>query len=388
MATKKQTRGDGVFKIRGDKIYVHGTINGKFYRKSTGKKATPVNKTWIKKQDPLKVLAEIIGIHESTTSTSLKEVGIEAIELKYAATPNMTLNHHNDKLRTFNNRVLPYFEDIPMENISSKDIIRWINLLKEEYSFTHVKFIKNLFSSIFKYAVKDLRIIEYNPLDSELVKSIDLSWEAVTETYDTNEVMQILSESKGWFKIYIDLACKYGFRPGEMVAMKWEDFDLDNGLLYLKRTRNSDNKIKEFNKNSTKGKNKNHFRTIALQPTTLQLLKTYCEFRTNEEWLFINKDNQPFSKSQSVVDYHLKPLLKKLNIKYKTLYALRRSYASISIHTGVNLEDIQQVMGHSQGSVVTEKHYITDNVLTTEDRQNISAKEEENFYQKLENEEE
>lgn len=384
MATKKQTRGDGVFKIRGDKIYVHGTINGKFYRKSTGKKATSINKTWISKQDPLKVLFEIIGIHESTANTSLKEVGLEAIELKFAASPDMTLNHHNDKLRAFNNSILPYFQDIPMENITSKDIIRWINLLKEKYSFTHVKFIKNLFSSIFKYAVKDLRTIKYNPLDSELVKSIDLSWEAVTEVYDTNEVMKILSESKGWFKIYIDLAVKYGFRPGEMVAMKWEDFDLERGLLFLKRTRNSDNVIKEFNKNSSKAKNKNHFRTIALQPTTLQLLKTYYDFRTNEEWLFINKDNKPFTKSQSVVDYHLKPLLKKLKIKYKTLYALRRSYASISKHSGVNLEDIQQVMGHSKGSEVTEKHYISDSVLTVEDRQNISLKEEEEFYRELE----
>ena len=383
----KYIKGDGIFKIRGDKIYVHGTIKGKFYRKSTGKKATSVNKAWIKKQDPLKVLAEIIGIYESTTSTSLEEVGLEAIELKYAASPNMTLSHHNRKISAFKNNILPYFKDIPLENITSKDIIRWINLLKEEYSFTHVKFVKNLFSSIFKYAVSDLRIIEYNPLDSELVKSIDLSWEAVTEVYDTNEVMQILTEAKGWFKIYIDLAIKYGLRPGEMVAIKWEDFDLKNGLLFLKRTRNSDNVIREFSKNSSKGKNKNHFRTIALQPTSLKLLLNYYEFRINEEWLFINKDNSPFTKSQSVVDYHLKPLLKKLNIKYKTLYALRRSYASMSTYSGVNLEEIQQVMGHSEGSEVTEKHYITDNVLTLEDRQNMSAQDEREFYKNLEGKE-
>lgn len=134
---KKQLKGDGVFKIRGEKIYVHGTINGKFYRKSIGKKATAINKAWIKKQDPLKVLAELIGIHEATTSTSLKEIGLEAIELKYAASPDMTLNHHKGKLRALNQKILPHFENIPLENITSKDIVHWINFLKEDYSFTH-----------------------------------------------------------------------------------------------------------------------------------------------------------------------------------------------------------------------------------------------------------
>ena len=374
----KYIKGDGVFKERGGKIYVHGTINGKFYRKSTGKKMTPAMKQWLINQDPLKVLAELLGINvtgEQQKKTSLKDVGIEAIEMQYAA-KKITENHHRDKLSAFNNKILPYFENIPLEDISVKDIVNWIDFLKKEYSFTHVKFLKNLYKSIFNYAKNDLRIITYTPFDSEIVQSIDLSWNATTETYTTKEVAAILNGSIGWFKIFLDLSCKYGFRPAETIVLKWQDFDLDNGLLYLKRAKNVDGVIVEFT--GVVGK-KNHFRTIPLFESTVKLLKNYFEVRPHKEWLFINKDNKPYVQSQSIIDYHLKPLLKELNIKYKTLYALRRSYASIMNYAGQNLEDIQKVMGHAEGSTVTEKHYISDNILTVDDRKNQSNRREDLF---------
>jgi len=373
----KTVKGDGVFKIRGDKVYVHGTINGKFYRKSTGKKATPATKQWLKKQDPLKILAEILGVNIDGTSTctDLKSIGLEALDMQSSA-KKMTDNHRKDKLSAFNNKILPHFEDIPVENISVKNIVDWINFLKNRYSFTHVKFLKNLYKSIFDYAKNDLRLIDYSPFDSTTVQNIDLSWTATTETYTTKEVALILKESIGWFKVFMDLSCKYGFRPSEIIVLKWQDIDFENGLLYLKRAKNVDNIIVEYN--AVKG-NKNHFRTIPLFESTVKLLKNYFEVRPHKEWIFINKDNKPFVQSQSIIDYHLKPLLKELKIKYKTLYALRRSYASIMNYAGQNMEDIQSVMGHTKGSLVTEKHYISDDILTVEDRKNQSKRQEELF---------
>jgi len=379
----KRAKGDGSFFVRGKKIYVSGKINGKHYRMSTGKTYTSTRLAWYEKQDPLKVLNEILDLNKDTNiETSLKEIGLRAITIKYNANREMTLNHHEDKLAALENKILPYLGQISMENISSNDVVSWINVLKEKYSYTHIKFVKGLLNSIFNYAMKDMRVIEYNPLDTQVVKSIDLSWYATTDIYTTSEVFKILTHARGWFKVFTDLSCKYGFRPGEMIALKWEDIDFENGFLYLRRSRNADGKIVTPNKNK-RVNNKNHYRLVALQPSTVQLLKEYSKYSRNPEWLFVNKNNEPFSKSQSVINYHLKPLLKKLDIPYKTLYALRRSFASIYKYSGVDLEDIQQVMGHAKGSNVTEKHYITDNVLTVEDRQTMAKKDEELFYKEL-----
>ena len=372
---KKHFKGDGVFKIRGEKIYVHGTINGKFYRKSTGKRATAANKAWIKRQDPLKVLAELVGVSVNTTKTSLEDIGREALEIQ-ASAKKISEAHRKDKLRALEKKILPYFKDIPLEDISVKNIVDWINMLKENYSYTHVKFVKNLFKSIFEYAQNDLRIISHNPFNSMTVKSIDLSWEATTEVYTTEEVAKLLKESTGWFRVFLDLTFKYGFRPSEIMVIKWSDINLETGILQLQRSINTDNIIIEHK--SGKG-NKNHFRTIQLFDSTLKLLKNYYEVRLHKEWLFVNKDSKPFIQSQSIIDYHLKPLLEELNIKYKTLYAARRSYASIMKFSGENLEKIQEVMGHSEGSEVTEKHYISADILTFQDRKTQAEKQEALF---------
>jgi len=375
------TKGDGVFKIRGNKIYVHGTINGKFYRKSTGKKVSPATKVWIKKADPLKVLAEIIGVatNSNITNVSLKKIGYEALEIQ-AIARKITETHKKDKLAAFEKKILPHFKDIPMEEISVKDIVNWINMLKEnEYSFTHIKFVKNLFKSIFEYAQNDLRVVSHNPFNSMTVKSIDLSWEATTEVYTTEEVAKLLKNSTGWFRVFLDLVFKYGFRPAEIQVLKWTDIDLNNGVLFLKRAKNRDNLTVEYK--AAKG-NKKHFRTIQLFDSTIQLLKNYHEVCNSKEWLFVNKDKKPFIQSQSIINYHFKPLLKELNIKYKTLYAARRSYASIMKFSGEDLEKIQEVMGHSEGSEVTEKHYISEEILTLEDRRK-QAKKQENLFNVL-----
>lgn len=373
----RHIKGDGVFKIRNNKIYVHGTINGKFYRKSTGKNATPANKAWLKRQDPLKVLSEILGVnrHGQKQAASLREIAEEALQLQYESR-KITEEHNKDKIRALENIILPYFENIAIEDITAKNIVDFLNSLKEKYSYTRVKFIKNLFKSIFNYAKNDLRVIDYSPFDSENVKSIDLSWNVTTEVYTTEEVAKILENATGWFKVFLDLSIKYGFRPGENLVIKWSDINLEHGILQIQRSINIDNVIVEH---KNKKGNKNHFRTISLFESTIELLKNYKEVRPNNEWLFVNKNNKPFIQSQSIIDYHLKPLLKELNIKYKTLYALRRSFASIMKFSVDNLEEIQQIMGHAKGSDVTEKHYISDNILTVEDRKSQARRQEQLF---------
>lgn len=383
MAKKKDThmKGDGKFVVRSGIIYVHGSINGKFYRKSTGKRFSSKREKWMKKQDPLGVLADILGvtIKENHTSGDLRVIGYEALEVQ-ANAKKITESHRKDKIRAFENKILLHFEHIDMKDISVKNVVDWINYLKEEYSFTHVKFIKNLFNSIFEYAYHDLDdVVDRNPFNSMTVKSIDLSWNATTEVYTTHEVAKMLKESTGWFKVFMDLTLKYGFRPSEIMVIKWSDIDMKRGALQLQRSINADTVIVEHTSN--KG-NKNHFRLINMFSSTLKLLKNYYEVRPDKEWLFINKDGKPFMQSQSVADYHFKPLLKEIGVKYKTLYAARRTYASIMSHSGEDLAKIQQTMGHAEGSEVTEKHYISDEVLSNEDREN-EAKRQEDLFNKL-----
>lgn len=374
-------KGDGVFKVRSGKIYVHGTVNGKFYRKSTGLTVTKLNLAWAKKQDPIKYLEQMINEEEKLNGikTDLENFGRRIIE---RITKNVSISHARDISSIFENRILPRFKGIKIEDIRPIEIEEYLEELKESCSWTRVKLIKNTFSKIFDYAVEN-QIITSNPCKMASIQNIDFGWIPKTQAYTTIEVAKILDNAVGWLKVFLELSLKYGLRPGEAMVLKWEDFYLEYGFLKLKRVLNNDQLIREFTKEEIEARgskiNKNHYRTIPLFDSTIQLLKNYSEVRPHKEWLFVTKDGKPFIQSASIIAYHFKPFLKEIGVPYKTLYAIRRSHASIMNFAGEDLEKIQEVMGHTKGSHVTEKHYITEDILSFGDRKKEAVKREALF---------
>ncbi|RXK11689.1 hypothetical protein CP965_13035 [Halarcobacter mediterraneus] len=367
-------KGDGVFKIRKNVIYVHGSINGKFHRKSTGKKLTPATKQWMKKANPLDVLSKLLDTDRNeVTTNNFEKFGYMILEVTSSRRQQAS---QNELEGLFKNRVLPSFKGLKIEDIKPLDIVNLLEKQKKEVCNDRVKRIKNLLNIIFDYAY-DNELIERNPVQTRSVKAVDLSYNPKkTEAYSTEEIRVILKNAKGWFKIFLELSFKLGLRTGECMALKWNDINFETEKLSLQRsiTRGV---ITEQNENSTS--NKNHFRTIQLLPDLVKLLKIYYEVRPSNEWLFINKDGRYYRESKTIVDYHLKPLLKSIGVKYKTLYATRRSYASVMSFGGENLEDIQKIMGHSKGSRITEKHYIDPRILKLEHDKLNAQKQQEIF---------
>lgn len=142
------------------------------------------------------------------------------------------------------------------------------------------------------------------------------------------------------------------------MGLKWEDFDLERGFFILKR---SISKGVITESAEIIHENKNHLREIFLFPETIDLLKKYENFKPDEEWLFVTKEAKPFMESHTILDCHFKPFLKEIEVEYKTLYATRRTYVSIMRQSDkISLEDIQQVVGHKNGSAITDRHYNLD----------------------------
>ncbi|MEA2020049.1 MAG: tyrosine-type recombinase/integrase [Campylobacterota bacterium] len=368
-------RGDGLFKIRGRIIYVHGTINGVFYRKSTGRKLTAATKQWMKKTNPLTVLAKILEVEDKVpeVSSDFETFGYMVLEL---TSSRRNTTSQADLIGLFKNRILPVFKKFSFEDIKPIDLIRFIEEQKKQVTNDRARRIKNTFSLILDYAVDD-GLIQKNPMHAKTVSLIDFTYVPEnTEAYNTDEISLILTNARGWFKIFLDLSFKLGLRSGEAMGMKWSDIDFETGKFQLQRsiTKGVITEHTEFTKS-----NKDHYRKIQIFPESLLLLKAYYDVRPSDDWLFINKDGRYYRESKTIVDYHLKPLLKKIGVKYKTLYGTRRSYASIMYYGGENMNNIQEVMGHSTGSCVTKKHYIDPRILKQEHDMKRAEKSEELF---------
>jgi len=332
-----------------DVIYVQGTVEEKFYRKSTKKKATKDNIRWIKKNHR-DVLLKLID-KKTVKKTTLKEFGILVIE---NSSNKRSQNQQRDTLAKFNNHILPTFKNFALIDIRVSDIEYWQLKLLEKLSSSSVKKCREILNLVFKKALADDLISKDY---CSLADNIQVSTQK-QEPYTEHELRLLLEHSSGLMHTYLVLVASTGLRVGEAIGLKWEDIDLNNGFIDLKR---SISKGKIVDETSLTNKTKNHQRIIPLDKTTIKVINNYRlqNENINSEWIFTNKYNSHFYDGANINKYYWKPLLAELNIQDRSMYALRHTWVSIMKNNGTNDNWLKAVGGWSQSSKVMDENYYT-----------------------------
>jgi integrase len=314
--------------IRNNIIYVQGMVDGKRYRVSTKLPDTKKNINYIKKYARDELL-KLVNKPKPKPKTHLKDFGklvVESIEHKVEKS---TYRNYQSLFRL---HILPYFENFELKDIKVIDIENWQSKLLEKLSTSRVQKARILLKKILKKAYQN-DLIEKNPFEfAEVVKMKNKK----REIYTLEEMKIMIDNATGWLKTFLIVAFGTGMRTGELMALKWCDIDFENNLIQVKRSMR-DGILKETTKTGND-------RTITmLEFVKEELLKA----PRKNEFLFVNKDNKPFSYSGSIIDYHFKPLLKRINVKYKSLYATRHTFATLMIREGVDIKWVQNMLGHS-----------------------------------------
>ena len=348
---------DGSFYERGSRIYVQATVNGKTIKKSTGKKINPINKAWIKRQNPNQVLLNILGVEKEKKARdiSIQEFGEKIIS---ATSGSRGMETQKDFIRILHKLIVPFFKFYRFNDVSSTDILELLKKVDKNYCNDRAKRVRSILNLIFTSAYEEGKINK-NLFSMQILKNHKFKRKpSKTQAYTVSEMKTILENASGWLKVFLELLFKYGLRTGECMGLKWTDFDLEKGYFKVQR---SISKGVITDSLEVIHENKNHLRDIYLFPETLVLLKKYANFKPSEEWLFVTKEGKPFLQGDTIRNYHLRPFLKSINIPYKGVYASRRTYISIMRQSEqVKLESIQEVVGHKKGSNVTDKHYNLD----------------------------
>lgn len=330
-------------------IEVQGTVNGIFYRKSTRKKATKDNLTYIKKHhyDVLLKLCNALVIHK----TSLESFGTMVLQ---NTAHKRSVGQQKDVIGKFNNHILPTFKNFALSDVKVSDVENWQMKLIEKLSSGSVKKCREILNLIFRKAFADDKI-DKNYV--QLADNVQVTHKK-KEPYNTLELTQMLENSTGWFHMYLLLSISTGLRVGEVTALQWKDIDLAEGFIYLKRSISNSLIVDETSRTN---RTKNHHRTIPLDTRALEALKSYSEKKPDNEWLFVNTRGSNYKDGKSINKCYWKPLLKTLGIKDKCMSALRHSFISIMKNNGTSDSWIKSVIGHSQSSKVMDDFYFTFN---------------------------
>jgi len=136
----------------------------------------------------------------------------------------------------WNQHLKQHFADTSLQDYEPWMGTDFLQSLTAKQGKATLKHIKSLGGSIFKRAVIERRI-KVNPWHD-----VDMPEDAVeseaTPHYTLEEVEDIISALVDHVdcQLVLVLACFLGLRPGEIAALKWEDFDTENDLVHIRRS--------------------------------------------------------------------------------------------------------------------------------------------------------
>ncbi len=300
--------------------------------------------------------------HElSNGSIYLKDIALDALEEDKG---NRQVDVHNDYLTIYHNSIEPVLGDMLLEDIKVSDIKGWKNNL-----LTHQKMSKSRYTKyhrtlnfIFQYAYLNELIVK-NPvtlLDKRSKLFTQSKNDASKKYYTATEAKALMAGARGWFRAFLTTLFHTGMRTGEALALKWSDMNFEKSQITIQRSVRK-GKIRETTKTGVD-------RVIDMPQPLKEALLGYKNTALSVEWLFVNEKTRfPYYESNSITRWYFKPLLKSLDIEYKTLYATRHSFATIVVENNLPMTYIQKQLGHKKLST-TMDYYIKNGLMNEGER--------------------
>lgn len=150
-----------------------------------------------------------------------------------------------------------------------------------------------------------------------------------------------------------------GLRRGELLALEWDNINLDKGFINVCQTVVS-GKGGQFIRKSTKG---NKDRIVPLCNESLKILFDIKQYDSAEGFLFKAKGAERPMGFRTYHDryraYFNEQQAKHPDLPYMTPHKLRHTYASYMLQNGADIETVKMLLGHSD--ISTTALYVHSN---------------------------
>ena len=261
-------------------------------------------------------------------------------------------------LGTVENHLKPYLGNRKLSQLTARDIQRLYETLAKDgrqdgqggLSSGTIRGIHTVFHGALK-AAQQASLIARNPTEELEPPKFHYKDKQVLTDEQLDVFMKAIAEDEIWHDFfYTELTT--GLRRGEICGLKWEDFDEVNGTLNVRRTVH----VEKGGKRTTwDAKTNAGIRTIILPSSTMEVLRTRKKPALSD-WIFPDplKPEEPTNPSSAYS--RLKTLLRKAGLPSIPFHALRHTFATHALSSGVDAKTLSGILGHTRAGFTLDTY--------------------------------
>lgn len=258
------------------------------------------------------------------------------------------------------NHIVPYFGT--KTEFVEADVQQFVlRSLAKGLSEKTIKDIIVVIKMIQKFGAKS-KMIPLNQIDvlfpaSSIKKGIE-----VMSKDNQRKLFEYLKDNFSFKNLGIVICLCTGLRIGELCALRWNDFDMDNNIVKIRHTVQRlyvvDEEVRYTKIVVNEPKTKESNRDIPLSSELLKIIKPLMKV-VNGDFYVLSNDEKPI-EPRTYRNYY-KRILKKLDIPYLKFHGLRHSFATRCIESKNNVKTVSVILGHSNIATTMNLYVHPDN---------------------------
>jgi integrase len=242
----------------------------------------------------------------------------------------------------------------PIADLATADIRRWHKVISSEVSIYSANVAKKYLRAALALVAEDFQV-RVSPMPSRLGHGRSKPKKTILMP-DQVGILLRGAMNDGKRGIYYAFPFLTGVRSSEMLALLWDDVDLEKGVISIRRMQENDGSISSF------GKTPASSRTIPISSLLRSLLVRWlatCPRKADEPARVFPALGTKLGGALSYANFrtgYWAPALAELALPYVTPHSARHSFISTLQAKGVEVGLVAKLAGHAN-ALVTISHY-------------------------------
>jgi integrase len=355
---KRREKGDGsIYQRASDNMYVaYARVP------DTNKKKYVYAKTRTEIVKKLKELQKNIdqGTQIDAKSETVQEYLLYWLEVHSAKIKEATTISYRTHIQT----CFPHIGNIKLTKLGGSHLQKMYTILLKDHKTSTIRVLHSILIRAFKDAMRWKHLARNPSLE------VDAPRNNATETrpiLNGEQAITLLQAAQGTtIECFLVMALTTGMRRGEMLALRWDDIDMEVKILSIQRTASYiKTRTGRYGYIETSPKTKTSKRSVVLTQFLISALKAQKRKQNearlqagsnweNKDLVFCTPLGEHFPVGQLTT--HFKKLLQENNLPQLHIHDLRHSTSTLLAKMGVPAKVIQEILGHSS-IVITQNLY-------------------------------